>query len=318
VDITVPANTGEGRSHTVQFKNAENAMCQVDVQQLEASGGTGTYPLVYDLGGGTIANYNGGTPPGYYTLGYQIVAPTTEPEKDDCTFGGWLSSATGYIVSPGEADLAGMVQGGVTFTAQWETTGDGGDTGGGGGTGSPINFSVPLDAQISSVSGFNAGINSGTEVDVELLGSGYTSLATLNFPAVFRNNGLFSANPRSEPAYISNISIHYVDLTIDLSEAAFENDASVFNAVSCTFGTPSGDQTSAGIISTDTALKKVRVRFAFDPFVLYEGDALTLKGCDMMMYQAYPSFAPPAPGEEDEEGIDNPEDGSDEEEDVRE
>ncbi|MDR1120894.1 MAG: DUF5977 domain-containing protein [Dysgonamonadaceae bacterium] len=79
-----------------------------------------TYPLTYDLNGGTIANYNGGTAPGYYAAGFQIVAPTTVPVKGGWIFAGWYSSVTSQILGPGDVDNAGMMQGGVTLTAQWE------------------------------------------------------------------------------------------------------------------------------------------------------------------------------------------------------
>jgi hypothetical protein len=80
-----------------------------------------TYPLTYDLDGGSIANYNGGTPPGNYVGGAAITMPTTVPTKDGNTFAGWLETTTiGETLMPGESSNSGMISGGLNYVAQWE------------------------------------------------------------------------------------------------------------------------------------------------------------------------------------------------------
>jgi uncharacterized repeat protein (TIGR02543 family) len=96
------------------------------VAQWTASGGGGatTYPLVYDLNGGAIVNYNGGTPPGNYAVGASITMPTTVPTKADFTFTGWLESTTiGELLLPGASSNSGMISTGLLYVAQWTASG---------------------------------------------------------------------------------------------------------------------------------------------------------------------------------------------------
>jgi uncharacterized repeat protein (TIGR02543 family) len=120
ISITTQANaSADSRSGNIVAKSSPAGAWETTLSVTQD--GAPTYALTYDLDGGSIANYNGGTPPGNYVSGYQITAPTTIPTKSGQNFDGWSSSATGAILSPGEADLAGMMAGGVTFTAQWSS-----------------------------------------------------------------------------------------------------------------------------------------------------------------------------------------------------
>jgi uncharacterized repeat protein (TIGR02543 family) len=87
-------------------------------------GDTTSYPLVYDLNGGEIANYNGGTEPGSYSAGTAITMPTTAPTRvtpsSAYEFAGWLeSSVIGELLLPGQSSNSGMIAGGLLYIAQW-------------------------------------------------------------------------------------------------------------------------------------------------------------------------------------------------------
>jgi uncharacterized repeat protein (TIGR02543 family) len=162
------------------------------------------------------------------------------------------------------------------------------NTGGGGGGGSDgmVNFAIGGDSRLSYVYGFNAGVNTGTEVEVEFSNDN-GPITTLNFSAEFRNGGLYPTSSLTQQEYMQNMEVKYVDVTINLGDAAFENDSTSLQVGSCTLETPNGNKISSSFEQKYNALWRVGARFGFDAFAFNPGDVLKLKEVDMTMYQAY-------------------------------
>jgi hypothetical protein len=78
-----------------------------------------TYPLTYDLSGGEITDYDGGTPPGDYPVETVLCMPFTVPTRPGYAFGGWKSNVTGEVIPVGEPAPFVMLPGFVVFTAVW-------------------------------------------------------------------------------------------------------------------------------------------------------------------------------------------------------
>ncbi|MDR2806270.1 MAG: InlB B-repeat-containing protein [Dysgonamonadaceae bacterium] len=77
--------------------------------------------LYYNLNGGTMANYNGGSAPGLYWTGSTITIPTTVPTKVGHSFAYWERTDNGAHYYPGNIFI---ISGDMALVARWEDTGE--------------------------------------------------------------------------------------------------------------------------------------------------------------------------------------------------